>query len=193
MGIDIKGILQKIGLGAATAGAVAGNVATGGLLQPLTDTLLKAIGNKLDPTIKAQMDAAAIAVQGELQKAEWDHAEKIAVIAQADIANARAREISIKDRIPGVLAYSMTGGFFFLLALLVFKPIPVSNQDLLYVLLGALATSQAAIVGYYFGSSAGSAQKSDMLGQFRKQINPQITQITPNASAPSAKSAEGAG
>ena len=105
-----------------------------------------------------------------MQRAEWDHAEKIAAIAQADVASARAREISVKDRIPAVLAYGITGGFFTLLVLLIFRPIPVSNQELLYVLLGALATSQAAIVGYYFGSSAGSAQKTDMMGKFRQEI-----------------------
>ena len=168
--MDIKSILQKIGLGAATVGAVAGNAATGGALTPLTNTILGALGKAIDPTAKAQLDAAALAAQTEFQRAEWDHTQKIAAIAQADVASARAREVSIKDRVPAVLAYGVTGGFFTLLAILIFKPIPVSNQELLYVLLGALATSQAAIIGYYFGSSAGSAQKTDMLGQFRQQL-----------------------
>jgi hypothetical protein len=168
--MDIKSILQKIGLGAATVGAVAGNAATGGALAPLTNSLLKLLGDKLDPTVRAQVDAAALAAQAEFQKLEWDHAEKIAAIAQADLANARAREISIRDRIPAQLAWAMTLGLFTLLGILVFRPIPVANNALLYVLLGSLATSQAAIIAYYFGSSAGSAQKTEMLGQFRAQI-----------------------
>lgn len=170
MGIDIKKILQTIGLGAAGVGATAANAATGGLLTPLTKTVLDALGARLDPDARAKLDAAAAGLQGDLQKAEWAHAEKIAEIAAADVASARAREVSVRDRIPAQLAWVMTIGLFSLLGILVFKPIPVANNELLYVLLGSLATSQAAIIGYYFGSSAGSAEKTNMLGKFREQM-----------------------
>lgn len=173
MGVDIKKIFGFLGLGAATAGAAVGNAATGGLLTPLTNTLLKALGSKLDPTVRAQVDAAALAAQAELQKAEMDHAEKIAAIAAADTASARQREIALKDRIPGILAISVTAGFFWLLGVMIFKPIPVANSGLMNVMLGSLGTAWISIVAYYFGSSAGSAAKTEMMGKFRQQLGSQ--------------------
>jgi hypothetical protein len=170
MGIDIKKILMTIGLGAAGAGATAANAATGGLLTPLTKTVLDALGAQLDPAARAKLEAAAAAASADLQKAEFDHAEKIAVIAAADTASARAREVAVRDRIPGILALSVTGGFFSLLFLMIFRPIPVANGDLMKVMLGSLGTAWILITGYYFGSSAGSADKTAMLGKFREQM-----------------------
>lgn len=165
MGIDIKGILSKIGLGAAAAGATAANVATDGLLTPLTSTLLKALTDKLDPSAKAQVEAAVTAAQAELQQAEYAHTEKIATIVAQDIENARSREQTVRDRIPATLALSLTFCFFLLLALMIFHPVPTDNQRLLDVLFGALGAAETAVVGYYFGSSAGSFAKTQIIGK----------------------------
>jgi heme O synthase-like polyprenyltransferase len=54
-------------------------------------------------------------------------------------------------------------GFFVLLYLLVMSEIPEKNKDLLNLVVGALIGSFASVVGYYFGSSAGSAKKDDLL------------------------------
>ena len=54
-------------------------------------------------------------------------------------------------------------GFFTLLGLLIFQEIPATNNELLYLAVGALISGFATVVGYFYGSSAGSAQKTDML------------------------------
>jgi hypothetical protein len=169
MGIDVKSILSKVGLGAATAGAVAANVATGGALTPLTNTILKALADRLDPAMKAQMDAAALAAQADLQKAEWDHVEKIATIAQEDMASARERQAVVKDWIPSVLAVGVTAGFFALLWFLTHNTLPESNQRIFDIMLGSLGTAWLSIVAYYFGSSAGSAEKTALMSKMSNQ------------------------
>ncbi len=168
--MDIKGLFKTIGLGAATVGAGAANAATGGMLSPLTDTLLKALGAKLDPEAKLKLEQAAAAASAELQKAEYDHAEKIAAIATTDVQNARAREIALKDRLPSLLALVVTGGFFGLLTIMVFRPIPNANSAVLNVMLGALGTAWISIIAYYYGSSSGSAAKTDLMGKFRQHL-----------------------
>ena len=59
----------------------------------------------------------------------------------------------------------MIVGFFTLLIVLVYKPIPENNSDLLYLVVGALVGSFTTIVAYHYGSSAGSADKAETIGR----------------------------
>jgi hypothetical protein len=42
-------------------------------------------------------------------------------------------------------------------------PIPAENRDSLSILLGIIAGGVGSLVGYYFGSSKGSKQKTDLI------------------------------
>jgi len=66
--------------------------------------------------------------------------------------------------LPAFLAAATTFGFFSLLFLLFFKAFPPESKDILNVMLGTVGSSWTGIVGYYFGSSSGSAKKTEMLG-----------------------------
>ena len=46
---------------------------------------------------------------------------------------------------------------------LVYMPIPSENQNAITVLLGVVAAQVSGVVGYYFGSSAGSKAKDEAL------------------------------
>jgi len=169
--MDIKTIIGKVGkavgLGAIGAGATAADVATSGAVAPLTDTILKALANRLDPTVKAQLEAAATQAQDELQEAEWKHAEQIAAIAEQDTASARARQTAVHDYVPSFLGVGVTIGFFTLLWFLCHSTIPDSNQRIFDIMLGSLGTAWLSIVAYYFGSSAGSAEKTALLAKMQ--------------------------
>ena len=65
---------------------------------------------------------------------------------------------------PKALGLFITAGFFGLLAyLLKFEP-PAGSRDLINILFGALSTAWIGVVSYYFGSSAGSTRKDEILG-----------------------------
>jgi hypothetical protein len=86
-----------------------------------------------------------------------------------DTADARRRQIATHDQTNQILAYVVTGIFFVLILALIFAQKMGLNfpdngvKDLLYTLLGVVATGWANIIGFYFGSSAGSAQKSQAI------------------------------
>ena len=55
--------------------------------------------------------------------------------------------------------------FFLLVILLIYKPIPEANKSTIDIVIGALAGSFVTIISYYFGSSKGSADKTDAINK----------------------------
>lgn len=88
-----------------------------------------------------------------------------------DLANARAREIAVKDLTPRILAYVVVAFTLVLEGYVLVQGLPKSAvaadaQQLATVIgrvLGTLDTATALVLSYYFGSSAGSASKTDAL------------------------------
>ncbi|KXU85013.1 hypothetical protein CI15_22275 [Paraburkholderia monticola] len=93
------------------------------------------------------------------------HEADMARIATSDIANARAMGVANRDWVPKVLAMAVTTGFFGILLLMAFQPLPGTNKDLVNVIVGALGTAWISIIGYYFGTSVGSMRKTELLAK----------------------------
>jgi hypothetical protein len=81
--------------------------------------------------------------------------------------NGLHQQIIAHDSTSQGLAYLVTGAFFALIILLMFSTAMIGKdkidsgvKDLLFTLLGVVGASWANIIGFYFGSSAGSAQQS---------------------------------
>jgi hypothetical protein len=75
-------------------------------------------------------------------------------------------QIQTKSRIPAVLAILITIGFFGVLGGMLSGQLQASgNNEALLILLGALGAAWGAVVNFYFGSSAGSAAKNEMLAK----------------------------
>jgi hypothetical protein len=84
-----------------------------------------------------------------------------------DTLDARKRQIELHDNTNRVLAYVVTGEFFILILVVTFFSGRFDDsavKNLLFTLLGVVATGWANIIGFYFGSSAGSQQKSQTIG-----------------------------
>lgn len=158
------------------------------VLKTVAPTLALAVGGPFGPLAAAAIHAAlgstdqasaeTVLVNATpdqllaLKKADKDFAVRTKELGIAeekltfdDTANARAREMTIKDSTPHILAYLITTGFFVVLAYLVIYGKPAAGGDVMLVLVGALGTAWTGIIQYYFGSSAGSASKTDAINK----------------------------
>lgn len=84
-------------------------------------------------------------------------------IASDDRSDARKREIATQDNAPKILASVIVLGFFSTLATIAFVDIPDGAEQPVSILLGALTAMITQVGNYYFGSSAGSKQKTDLM------------------------------
>ncbi len=133
--------------------------------------------------LPARQDAVSAAISGAapetllaLKKADQDFQAHMAELGFADTEaltklgaddrdSARKREIAVRDATPKMLAIGVTVGFFGLLFYVAAWSVPATSKDLLNIMLGSLGTAWVSIVTYYFGSSSGSARKSELLAQ----------------------------
>lgn len=154
--------LEQIAPGIATA--------LGGPLAGLAVTAIsKALGidekdvqstieqGKLSADQLAAIKQAELQLQAQAQELGLNF-EKLAV---DDRKSAREMQASTKSIIPAVLAIGVTVGFFAILIGLMTDN--VTKSDALLLMLGSLGTAWTAIVSFYFGSSASSQSKDEML------------------------------
>ena len=84
-------------------------------------------------------------------------------IAAGDRDSARQMQRDTKDWTPKALAFFITFGFFGALIWIMVFGIPQTGTEVLLMMLGSLSTSWTGVVQFYYGSSAGSKQKTDAL------------------------------
>jgi len=118
-----------------------------------------------DPNLALQFKMAMIQAEADARRQEFDTLQ-----AQlADVQNARNQTVKLAEA-GSVIAWGapiisilITVGFFAMLYFVIRQEIPESSQTLANIMLGSLGTSFTAVVGYWVGSSAGSAQKTNAL------------------------------
>ncbi len=116
-----------------------------------------------DPDALLKLQQAEDAFKIQMTQLGIDSAEKMAELDNEDRASARSREIAVKDRTPMMLAISVTVGFFGMLAILAFVQTQATAHDILVGMTGSLGSAWLGIIGYYFGSSSGSAAKTEII------------------------------
>jgi hypothetical protein len=134
--------------------------------SPSADGISTAIATALaDPQQRAALIQAEQEFQKQMTELGYQHAEELEQTASADRVNARQREMTLRDKVPACLAATITLGFFGVLGYMIRLGIPKEGHDALLLMLGGLGTAWTGVVTYYFGSSAGSAAKTDLLAQ----------------------------
>jgi hypothetical protein len=113
---------------------------------------------KLDAKQIADIKLAEI----ELQKQEQQLGLNFEQLAVQDRSSARDLQKNTNSFIPPTLAILVTCGFFGILAYLMVNTADTTNTPLM-IMLGSLGTAWTGIIAFYFGSSASSRVKDQML------------------------------
>ena len=120
-----------------------------------------------DPNAKAEAQAKLMEMAQKGQLAELEAMGK-------EMQSARDREIQIATSefapmlskiVTPVLALGTVGLTFILFAIIIFVDVDSDSKDILIYVLGALTSAVTMVLGYYFGSSAGSKEKSQQLDE----------------------------
>lgn len=154
MNFEWKGLVIQIAptLGSVLRGPLSG-VAIAFLASKLLEEPVEDREAALAEVIGAQTPevlAKIIALDGEFKASLG--ALNIDEDILKDVASAREREMTLRDRTPAVLAAVVTGGLFAIIFMLIFVPIPADSMNIVNIMLGSLSTAWMSIVGYYFGS-----------------------------------------
>ena len=116
--------------------------------------------NKLTADQIAQVKLAEIELQKQAQELGLNF-EKLEV---EDRKSARDMQSATRSMMPPLLAGAVTIGFFSIMVMMFFNKIDSANPAIL-MMLGSLGTAWTGIIAYYFGSSAGSQAKTDLLSK----------------------------
>ena len=114
--------------------------------------------NKLSADQVAQLKLAEIELAKQAQELGLNF-EKLAV---DDRKSAREMQATTRSMMPPILASAVTIGFFGIVVMMFFNQVD-SNNPAILMMLGSLGTAWTGIIAYYFGSSAGSQAKTDLL------------------------------
>ena len=118
-----------------------------------------------DPNLALQFKQALIQAAADEKRMELD-----AMRAQlADVQSARNQTVELAKSGSAIawgapiVSVLITAGFFAMLYLVLQREIPEGSRELANIMLGSLGASFTAVVSYWVGSSAGSAQKTAAL------------------------------
>ncbi|CAB4131083.1 hypothetical protein UFOVP122_53 [uncultured Caudovirales phage] len=167
------GLLSDLG---PLLGQIAPTIATA-LGGPLAGMAVKTLSNVLlghengtEDDVQAALASASPDQLAVLKKIDADfkaHMKELDIdlerIAAGDRDSARKMQTETKDWVPKLLAIVITLGFFGILVWMLVQGMPQTGTEALLMMLGALGTAWTGVVNFYYGSSAGSKQKTDAL------------------------------
>lgn len=140
--------------------------------DPTPDAIAKAIDE--DPAAALKLAELQARHKERLEELSLDRA-RLGVEEEkarlADVQNARLREMNItattgqRDINLYVLAWTVIIGFFALMTLLIFRPLPPGAEGYVNQLFGTLGTGFGLVLGYFFGSSKSSSDKTALLAR----------------------------
>ena len=173
MAFDWKSLVKSIAPTIGTAlGGPLGGVAGLALSKALgigddaakDDTALAAAVQGASPDQLLKLKQADLDFALQMKKLGFENLQALEAIAAGDRANARDREIRLRDWMPKALAGAVVLGWLGVQAFLLRHEVPGGTREMVLRMLGTLDGAVMLVLGYYFGSSAGSARKDEILG-----------------------------
>lgn len=168
--MDWKNLLGTVApwIGTALGGPLGGMAATAlaevfGLSEKTEDAIKQALSGATPEQMLALKNAdQQFALR--MQELGFQNVQALEKIAADDRDSARKREAAVMDYTPRILAYLIVGGFLGMAYGVLFKQMS-ADSVLAGTIIGYLSAKAEQVAAYYFGSTAGSARKTELLGK----------------------------
>lgn len=116
----------------------------------------------LTPELQAQLKEAELQFQQQMTDAGFKDVETLAGITAQDRASARNLEAATHDWMPRVLGTGVMGGFV-IAVFMILTGHAKADSVVSGTLIGYLSAKAELVLAYYFGSSAGSDRKTEII------------------------------
>ena len=169
--MDFNTIIKTVApwIGTALGGPLGGMaVEAAANAMGISSKTADAVKQALSGATPEQMLALKTADQAfamQMQALGFADTEKLAALAVENTKDARAMQVITRSNVPALLAVLITVGFFGILVGMLLGVLSASDNQALMIMLGALGAAWGAVVNYFFGSSADSGRKTELLAQ----------------------------
>lgn len=171
--MDLSDILKKAApwLAAAAAGpaGLAGMaIKTAAEALGATETTTEAVTAALvgaNPEQMAALRQADNDFKLRMQELGYKSTADLEALAVADRKGAREMQIAKPSIMPALLSGLVTMGYFAILIGMMTGWLKVSDSQALLIMLGSLGTAWGMVMAFWFGTTSGSARKTDLLAK----------------------------
>jgi hypothetical protein len=169
--VDFSSIIKTVApwIGTALGGPLGGlAVEAAANALGLGDKTVEAVKQAVSGATPDQMLALKKAdqdFQRDMQALGFKQIADLEAIAAADRKDARAMQVSTRSLMPAVLSIIVTAGFLGLLTGMMLGVLKVSDSQALLLMLGALGAAFGAVMQFWFGTTADSGRKTDLLAK----------------------------
>jgi len=136
-------------------------------VEPTPDGINAAItqAQASDPTVLLKLKQAEQDFALQMQQLGIKQVDDLLQMDATDRANARAREVAVKDKTPMILAFVVVAMTIVAEGYAMQTGAPLVDKVVLGRILGTLDSALMLTLSYYFGSSSGSAAKTAILAE----------------------------
>lgn len=169
--MDWKNVVKTVApwIGTALGGPLGGlavEAATSalGLSDKTADGLKMALGGASAADMLALKNADN-EFKRAMQEMGYKNLTDLESIAAGDRKDARDMQKTTRSKIPATLSILVTLGYFGILVGMMLGKLEVQDSDSLLLMLGSLTTAWGGVVAYWFGTTASSGEKTQLLAQ----------------------------
>lgn len=135
-----------------------------GISDKTTDAVKQALGGATPEQMlalkKADQDFAL-----QMQALGFKQITDLEAIAAGDRKSARDMQVTTRSPIPAVLSVLVTLGYFGVLVGMMTGTLKTADSQALLLMLGSLSTGWGVVMAFWFGTTAGSSRKTELLAQ----------------------------
>lgn len=152
-------------LGGPLGGAAVGAISDALGLSEKTEESIKAALSGVTPEQMIALKNADAAFAVQMKELGFKNQQEMARLDVENTKDARAMQMTTKSPVPAMLAFLITVGFFGILIGMLAGWLKLEENQALLLMLGALGAAWGAVINYFFGSTAGSQSKNELLAK----------------------------